>query len=70
MTQKDRENCFIARCRKAFDGLTWEAEQLLRYGFAVGAEELGRAAFVEGMDAQRGQVLEALGVARKACALP
>ena len=71
MTQRDRENCFVARCKKEFGVLTWESELLLRYGFSAGAEELGRVAYDEGVQVQRTQVLDALGaVARKERALP
>ena len=66
MTQRERENHFIERCKKAFGVLTWESELLLRYGLSAGAEELGRVAYDEGMHVQRTQVLDALGaVARK-----
>ena len=71
MTQKDREDRFIEQCRKDFGVLTWESELLLRYGFSAGADELGRVAYAEGMDAQRSRVLDALGAAaRKGRALP
>lgn len=61
MTQKDHEDRFIEQCRKTIGTLTWESEMLLRYGFAAGAQELGRVAYASGIDAQRTQVLEALG---------
>jgi len=54
VTQKEREDRFIDRCRKEIGTLTSSAELLLRYGFAAG------------IDAQRETVLGALGaVARK-----
>ena len=71
MTQKDREDRFIERCKKEFGALTWESELLLRYGYAAGANELGRVAYAEGIDAQRDRVLDALGAsARKESFLP
>lgn len=70
MTQKDREDRFIERCKKEFGTLTWESELLLRYGYSVGADELGCVAYAEGIDAQRDRVLDALGAtARKERAL-
>ncbi len=71
MTQKDREDRFIAKCKKDFGVLSWESEMLLRYGYSAGAAELGSVAFDEGMDAQRESVLSALGAApRKLSVLP
>jgi len=71
MTQKDHEDRFIAQCPKNIGTLTWESELLLRYGFAAGAQELGRVAYVEGIDDQCARVLDALGAAaRKERALP
>ena len=61
MTLKDREDHFIAKCREDFGSLTWEAELLLRHGFAAGAAELDRDAYREGIQAQRAVVLGALG---------
>lgn len=58
---KVREDRFIEQCKKHFGKLTWESELLLRYGFAAGAEELGRVAYSEGVEAQRTSVLDALG---------
>jgi hypothetical protein len=63
MTLQERENRFIQECRKNFGTLTFEAEQLLRWGFSRGAEELSHAGFLHGVRAQRGYVLEALGAA-------
>ncbi len=63
MTQRDREDLFIERCRKDLGMLTWESELLLRYGYSAGAQELGRVAYGEGMDDQRELVLAALGAA-------
>ena len=71
MTQKDREDRFIERCKKEFGVLTWESELLLRYGYAAGADEMGNAAYAEGVDVQRNRVLDALGAtARKERFLP
>lgn len=71
MTQKEREDRFIEKCRKDFKELNWESEQLLRFGYSSGAAELGRVAYVSGQDAQRERVLDALGaVASKETALP
>jgi hypothetical protein len=71
MTQKDREDRFIEKCRKNFGGLTWESELLLRYGFAAGAAELGKVAYAAGVETQREAVLDALGAAdRKETRLP
>ena len=71
MTQKDHEDRFIEQYRKNIGTPTWESELLLRYGFAAGAQELGRVAYASGVDAQRTQVLEALGASpRKAHTLP
>jgi hypothetical protein len=63
MTQKEREDRFIEKCRKDFGVLTYEAELLLRYGFSAGADELGYVAYAEGIEAQRARVLGALGAA-------
>lgn len=63
MTLKEREDRFIKKCEKDFGKMTFESEQLLRYGFSQGAQELDRAAFVEGVGHQKAKVLEALGVA-------
>jgi hypothetical protein len=63
VTIKEREDRFIERCRKEFGGLSWESEQLLRWGFGSGALELSEAAYVAGMAAQRTNVLAALGAA-------
>ena len=65
MTLKERENRFVEECRKDFGVLTWESELLLRYAFARGAQEVGRAAYAGGMEAQRSRVLEALGAVPK-----
>lgn len=71
MTQKDREDRFVDQCKKEFGTLTWESELLLRYGYSAGADELGRVAYAEGVDAQRANVLQALGAAaRKERSLP
>lgn len=71
MTLRAREDRFIEKCKKAFGGLTWESEILLRHGYAAGAQELGEAAYVAGIDAQREQTLDALGAApRKVRSLP
>lgn len=71
MTQWDRQDRFIERCRKEFGSLTCEAEMLLRHGFTAGADELGTVAYAAGVGAQRGAVLDALGaVARKETPLP
>ena len=61
MTQKEREDHFIEDCRKKFGSLTYEAELLLRYGYAIGADDLSKAAYAEGVAAQRTAVLSALG---------
>lgn len=63
MTLKERENRFVEECRKDFGVLTWESELLLRYAFARGAQEVGRAAYAGGVQAQREHVLAALGAA-------
>ncbi len=63
MTQKDREDRFIEKCRKDFGVLTYESELLLRYGFGAGADELGYVAYTEGIEDQRSRVLGALGAA-------
>ena len=71
MTQKDREDRFIERCKKEFGTMTWESELLLRYAYAAGANELGHVAYAEGVDDQRARVLDALSAAaRKERALP
>ena len=71
MTQKDREDRFIERCKKEFGVLTWESELLLRYGYSAGADEMGNVAYAEGVDVQRNRVLDALGAtARKERFLP
>ncbi len=71
MTQKEREDRFIDRCRQEIGTLTYEAELLLRYGFSAGADELSTVAYTAGIDAQRETVLGALGaVARKETARP
>jgi hypothetical protein len=71
MTQKDREDRFIEKCRKDFGVLTWESELLLRHGFAAGAAELGKVAYAAGIERQREDVLDALGAAsRKETPLP
>lgn len=66
MTLKERENRFIAECKKDFGNLTWESEMLLRYAFAKGAQEVGHVAYAGGMEAQRAIVLKALGAAPSA----
>ena len=63
MTQKEREDRFIEECRKNGLPLTFEAEMLLRYGYAAGADELGRVAYAKGVYEQREGVLTALGAA-------
>ena len=71
MTQKDREDRFIERCKKEFGTLTWESELLLRHGYTAGANEMGCVAYAEGIDDQRDRVLDALGAAaRKESFLP
>lgn len=65
MTDKEREERFIEKCKKDFGTLTWESELLLRYGYAAGATELGRVAFTEGVEVQRDRVLDALGASAK-----
>ena len=71
MTERDREDRFIERCKQDFGTLTWESELLLRYAYSSGASELGQIAYVEGVEAQRNQVLDALGAsAKKARFLP
>lgn len=65
MTERDREDRFIERCKKDFGKLTYESELLLRYGYSAGASELGQVAYVEGVEAQRDRVLDALGAASK-----
>ena len=72
MTQKEREDRFIEKCRKDFGVLTYESELLLRYGFGAGADELGDVGYAEGVGAQRARVLGALGAAplMKECPLP
>jgi hypothetical protein len=71
VTQKEREDRFIERCRREFGGLTWESELLLRYGFAAGADELGTIAYASGVEVQRSTALDALGaVASKKVAPP
>ena len=71
MTDKEREDRFIERCKKDFGTLTWESELLLRYAYAAGASELGRVAFAEGVEVQRHRVLDALGAsAQKVNVLP
>ena len=62
--QKDREDRFIERCKKEFGTLTWESELLLRYAYAAGANELGRAAFAEGND-PIGVALTKVGLERR-----
>lgn len=61
MTRQAREDRFIAQCKKEFGSLSWEAELLLRYGFAAGAAELSNVAYVAGVESQRKNVLDALG---------
>jgi hypothetical protein len=63
VTERDREDRFIERCKKDFGALTYESELLLRYGYSAGASELGQIAYVEGVEAQRDRVLDALGAA-------
>jgi hypothetical protein len=72
VTQKEREDRFIERCRKDLGSkLTWESELLLRYGFAAGASELGVVAYAAGVETQRASVLAVLGAApRKEERLP
>lgn len=71
MTERDREDRFIERCKQDFGTLTWESELLLRYGYSAGASELGKIAYVEGVEAQRVRVLDALGAsAQKKQSLP
>ena len=65
MTERDRENAFIERCKQDLGTLTWESELLLRYGYAAGTSELGQIAYVKGVEAQRERVLDALGAASK-----
>lgn len=65
VTQKEREDRFIERCRKEFGVLTWESELLLRYGFSVGASELSKAAYAAGVETQRAAVLDVLGATPK-----
>lgn len=60
MTNKDRENCFIEKCREDFGALPWETELLLRYGCAAGASEHIRLAYQAGLLDQRDRVLGAL----------
>lgn len=64
MTLKEREDRFIKKCEKDFGKLTFESEQLLRYGFSNGASELDQAAFAEGVEAQQARALKALGVTK------
>jgi len=64
MTLREREDRFIEKCRKDFGSLGFETEQLLRYGFSAGAQELEQAAFVEGVEAQQVRVLQALGAGK------
>lgn len=67
----DHEDRFIEACREEFGGLTFEAELLLRYGYAAGAREVGRIAYANGQTVQRLRVLDALGAAaKKESALP
>lgn len=65
MTDKEREERFIEKCKKDFGTLTWESELLLRYAYAAGAAELGRVAYAEGVEVQRDRVLDALGASAK-----
>jgi len=68
MTLREREDRFIEKCRKDFGSLGFETEQLLRYGFSEGAQELDNAAFVEGVAVQQIRVLQAFGAGKEGLA--
>lgn len=70
MTLKDHENRFIEQCKRDFKSLTFESEQLLRYGYSMGVDELGPVAYNAGIDTQRARVLNALGATRAQNKLP
>lgn len=65
MTNKEREDRFIVKCRQDFKVTTLppESEMLLRYAFTAGVEEMAAIAFDDGVEAQRQTVLHALGAA-------
>ena len=65
MTLKEREDRFVAKCRKDFKDLSFETEQLLRYGYSQAALELSPIAFYDGTEYQRELTLAALGAAHR-----